>query len=110
TLNEQRRTLVVDPKAEVRLLIPYNNKGKVARRMAAGYLGITGIPVQATTDTERIKELLRIMDYLSAPIFSVESNFLTYGFDGWDSKIGPKGVRQLTDKGRNEIGELTILA
>jgi putative aldouronate transport system substrate-binding protein len=110
TLNEQRRTTAVDPKAEVRLLVPYNNKGKVARRLGSGYLFMTGIPTQATTDPERIKELLRILDYLTAPVFSVENNFLTYGIDGWDSQVGAKGQRQLTDKGRNEVGELIGLA
>jgi putative aldouronate transport system substrate-binding protein len=110
TLNEQRRTMAVDPKAEVRLLIPYNNQSKAARRLGAGYLFMTGIPTQATGDADRIKELLRVLDYLTAPSFSVENNFLTYGIDGWDSTIGPKGVRQLTDKGRNEVGELIGLA
>jgi putative aldouronate transport system substrate-binding protein len=110
TLNEQRRTTAVDPKAEVRLLVPYNNKGKVARRLGSGYLFMTGIPTQATTDPERIRELLRILDYLTAPVFSVENNFLTYGIDGWDSQVGAKGQRQLTDKGRNEVGELIGLA
>jgi putative aldouronate transport system substrate-binding protein len=110
TLNEQRRTMAVDPKAEVRLLIPYNNQGKAARRLGAGYLFMTGIPTQATSDPDRVKELLRVLDYLSAPPFSIENNFLTFGIDGWDSKIGPHGVRQLTDKGRNEVGELIGLA
>jgi putative aldouronate transport system substrate-binding protein len=109
-LSEQRRTSAVDPNAEVRLLIPYNNKGKVLRRLGSGYNGMTAIPVEATTDPERIKELLRILDYLSAPVFSVENNFLTYGINGWDSKAGSNGVLQLTDKGRNEIGELVGIA
>jgi putative aldouronate transport system substrate-binding protein len=109
-LPEQKRAMAIDPKVQVRVLIPYNNQGKVAPRLSNGYAAITGIPTQATADPDRIKELLRILDYLSAPSFSVESNFLTYGIDGWDSKIGPKGVRQLTQKGQNEIGELTILA
>jgi putative aldouronate transport system substrate-binding protein len=109
-LPEQSRALVINPNVQVRVLIPYNNQGKVTRRLSNGYAAITGIPTQATTDPDRIKELLRILDYISAPAFSVENNFLTYGIDGWDSKIGSNGVRQLTDKGRNEIGELTILA
>src|SRR5579884_502091 len=107
---EQQMAQIADPKAEVRLLVPYNNQGKVARRLNSGYSAITGIPTQATGDSDRIKELLRVLDYLSAPAFSVENNFLTYGIDGWDSKIGSNGIRQLTNRGQNEIGELTVLA
>jgi putative aldouronate transport system substrate-binding protein len=108
--DEQKRAQVVDPHALVHILVPTNNQGKYTRYLAAGYAGTTGIPSRATSDPDRIKELLRVLDYLSAPPFSLESNFLTYGIDGWDSVINSHGVRQLTSKGQDEIGELTVLA
>jgi putative aldouronate transport system substrate-binding protein len=107
---EQKNAQVVDPNAQVHILVPTNNQGKYTRYLSTGSTGMTGIPSQATSDPDRIKELLRILDYLSAPAFSLEWNFLTYGFDNWDSTIGSHGVRQLTSKGQNEIGELTVLA
>ncbi|HZR41124.1 MAG TPA: extracellular solute-binding protein [Ktedonobacteraceae bacterium] len=107
---EQQRSMAITPNSEVRVLVPTNNQGKVTRFLSTGYAAMTGIPAQATGDADRIKELLRIVDYISAPTFSIESNFLSYGIDGWDSKVGSNGLRQLTDKGRNEMGELTTLA
>jgi putative aldouronate transport system substrate-binding protein len=105
-VGEQFRSHAVDPNAEVRLLVPFNNQGTCVRHLGVGYFGKTGIPTNATSDPERIKELLHVLDYISAPPFSVENNFLTYGINGWDSTIGANGIRQLTDKGRNEIGEM----
>ncbi|MBO0794272.1 MAG: extracellular solute-binding protein [Ktedonobacteraceae bacterium] len=107
---EQRRAKVINPKADIHIMVPMNNQGKVTRYLDAGYLGTTGIPTNATTDPERIKELLRILDYLTAPVFSVENQFLTYGISGWDSSVGKNGLQQVNDRGLNEIGELVGLA
>ncbi|MBO0780542.1 MAG: extracellular solute-binding protein, partial [Ktedonobacteraceae bacterium] len=107
---EQRRARVINPKADIHIMVPMNNQGKVTRYLDAGYLGTTGIPTNATTDPERIKELLRILDYLTAPVFSVENQFLTYGISGWDSSAGQNGLQQVNDRGLNEIGELVGLA
>src|SRR5947209_9781848 len=75
--------------------------------MSRGCLGVTGIPSSGGSNTDRVKELLHILDYLAAPTFSAEANFLTLGIDGWDNKVGSKGVKALTPTGTNEIGSLT---
>lgn len=106
---EQQHCMIIDPNAEVRVLVPMNNQGKYTHTLATGYAAMAGIPSGATGDAERIKELLRVLDYISAPAFSAENNFLTYGLPGWDSTT-VKGTQQLTNKGTNEIGELVTLA
>lgn len=108
-VGEQRRSRIINPKAEIHIMVPMNNQGKVTRYLDMGYLGLTGIPTNATSDPERIKELLRIMDYLCAPPFSSENLFLSYGIDGWDSTV-KGGLQQLTNRGMNEIGELLGLS
>ncbi|HLZ64108.1 MAG TPA: substrate-binding domain-containing protein [Ktedonosporobacter sp.] len=107
---EQTRTRQVTPTAKPEILVPNNNQGKYNRFLGSGYVGITCIPSKATSDPERIKELLRIMDYLDAPTFSLESNFNSYGIDGWDSSVGKNGLRQTNDKGKNEVAELLNIA
>lgn len=107
---EEQRSKVVNPNAEIHIMVPQNNQGKFTRYLAVGFLGMTGILTNATTDPERIKELLRVMDYLTAPVFSVEQQFLAYGLDGWDSALNKAGLRATNDRGKNEIGELFSLA
>lgn len=107
--SEQRNTQSADPNAQVHLLVPTNNQGTYTRYLGSGFYGMAGIPTRATSDPDRIKELLRILDYLAAPIFSVESNFLTYGIDNWNSTVDAHGMRHAASGGRDEIGELTAV-
>jgi putative aldouronate transport system substrate-binding protein len=99
----------LNPNADVGVLVPFaaNTGGKANYWMSRGFLGFTGIPSSVGSNTDRVKELLHILDYLAAPTFSAEANFLTLGIDGWDNKAGPKGVKALTPTGTNEIGNLT---
>ncbi|HLZ64496.1 MAG TPA: extracellular solute-binding protein [Ktedonosporobacter sp.] len=99
-------TKAIDPTADVAIMVPpAANGGKAVHWFGPGFYAFTGIP-SAISDPERIKELLRIMDYLSAPSFSVENNFLQYGIDGVDNTSAANGVRKLTDAGNKEIGDL----
>lgn len=69
-----------------------------------GFFGSVGIP-SSVTDEGRIKELLRIMDYLCAPFGSEESTFLRYGLDE-DHDVQPDGSLSLNDKGTADISAL----
>ncbi|MGI8690053.1 MAG: extracellular solute-binding protein [Thermomicrobiales bacterium] len=71
-----------------------------------GFGSIAGIPAKDGKDPERVKELLRILDYFSAPFGSEEYNFLTFGIAGVHHTVQPDGTRILNDRGRAEIGEL----
>ena len=61
-------------------------------------------------DQNRVKELLRILDYMAAPFGSEEYNFLNYGIEGVDSQRDPAtGALTLTDPGLAERGDLVYV-
>ncbi len=89
-------------------MIPFGaNGGEGVFWLEPGFNGSTAIPSSAGSDPERVKELLRILDYLAAPLFSAEGTFIHYGVDGWDDTVGSDGVRVATPTGQKEIGDLT---
>ncbi len=107
-----RRALTkrLTPSAEVFGLIPPGHDGGTAVTQAgAGHVGFTGIPARVGRDRERVRELLRILDYLAAPFGSEERVFLASGIEGVHHTVRPDGVRVLNDKGRAEIGDLANL-
>lgn len=110
-LYDQRTKIkTLNSNADVGVLVPFGaDGGKANYWLSSGFLGFTGIP-SSVTDSERVKELLRILNYLAAPVFSEEANFISLGIDGWDNKIGKHGVKALTPTGTNEIGSLTNVA
>jgi putative aldouronate transport system substrate-binding protein len=63
----------------------------------SGSFGITAI---RKASPERVKEILRIMNFLAAPIGSEEYLLLHYGVKGVDYNIDESGNPTLTDKGR----------
>ena len=69
-----------------------------------GYFGSMGIPA-SVTDEGRVKELLRIMDYLCAPFGSEESNFLRYGLEEHHD-VQPDGSFVRNDKGAADMSAL----
>jgi putative aldouronate transport system substrate-binding protein len=100
----------VNPEADVGILVPPGaDGGKGSYWLSTGFSGFTAIP-SSISDPNRIKELLRILNYLAAPTFSVEWNYITLGIDGWDNQPGPNGSRAVTTKGSKEIGSLTNVA
>ncbi len=100
----------LNPDADVGVLVPFGATGGPASYwLSRGFLGSTGIP-SSISDPNRVKELLRILNYLAAPIFSEEATFLSLGIDGWDSRVGSNHIRALTPTGTNEIGSLVNVA
>ena len=69
-----------------------------------GFFGSMGIP-SSVKDEGRIKELLRVMDYLCAPFGSEESNFLRYGL-AEHHDVKPDGSMVKNDKGASDISAL----
>lgn len=104
--DQRTKIKTLDSNADVEILVPFAaNGGKASYWLSSGFSGFTGIP-SSVSDSGRVKELLHILDYLAAPKFSVEANFLSLGIEGWDSKVGKNGVQSLTPTGTNEIGSL----
>src|SRR5262249_12787805 len=56
-------------------------------------------------DKERVKELLRIQDWMAAPFGSEEYTFHRFGLEGLHYEL-KNGLPTLNDKGRADIGPL----
>ena len=85
---------VLDP-----LIMPGHDGGESVTYKTPGYFGFTAISAEAAQDEERLHELLRILNYLTAPFGSEEYNFLVYGIPGVHSEELPEGGFSLTDQG-----------
>jgi putative aldouronate transport system substrate-binding protein len=104
TRSEAKR---VNPAANVGALVPPGfDGGKGVTYNGTGFGSIAAIPAKLGRDPERVKELLRVLDYFSAPFGSEEYNFLTFGVEGAHHTLQPDGTRILNDRGRAEINEL----
>ncbi len=70
--NADRNQLrLIEPTADLMVMVPFGaNGGDGVFWEDPGFNGSTAIPTQS--DPEQVKEMLRILDYLAAPLFSVE--------------------------------------
>ncbi len=91
----------------VPLVPPGHDGGQPSVHLAPGFFSISAIPARVGRDRERVKELLRVLDFFSAPFGSEERNFLAYGIEGVHHEARPDGNRIINDLGRAERGGLT---
>lgn len=102
------RFRAIDPNnaAAVILVPPGFDGGKPAVERSQGFFGMSCIPATIGKDKERVKELLRVVDYCSAPFGSEEYTFLRWGLPGvhYDLK---NGAPIANDLGKTEIGSLS---
>jgi putative aldouronate transport system substrate-binding protein len=104
------RTRQVTPTAEVIGLVPPGHDGGAGVTYnTSGYFGLAAIPAKAGRDKERVRELLRILDYYAAPFGSEEWTFLNYGLEGVHHEVKPDATRELGDLGKKELGDLWSL-
>jgi putative aldouronate transport system substrate-binding protein len=105
------KLLQVHPNAQLSVLTPFPANGSQANHwMGTGYNAGAGIPSAVGGDENRVKELLRILDYIAAPYFSIEFNYLYLGVDSWDNTTNTNGLKIVTPRGQNEIGDLANIA
>ncbi|MDN5725329.1 MAG: extracellular solute-binding protein [Propionibacteriales bacterium] len=72
-----------NPKADVTPILPMGHDGgKYTFWSSPGFYALIAISAQAAENEERLGEILRIMNYLRAPIASEEGFFLRYGTEG----------------------------
>ncbi|HWK80211.1 MAG TPA: hypothetical protein VNP95_05570 [Thermomicrobiales bacterium] len=103
SLQVQARKL--NPNADFAPLVSASANGVPGVTYAGpGYFGSMGIPA-SVTDEGRVKELLRIVDYLCAPFGSEESNFLRYGLTEHHD-VQPDGSFVRNDKGAADMSAL----
>ncbi len=100
----------ITPTANVTGLVPPGHDGgKATTDNTNGFFGFAAMPAKIGRDRERVKELLRVVDYFAAPFGSEESAFLGNGIEGVHHEIKPDGTRVRNDLGRAEIGDLNSL-
>ncbi len=105
------RKLQNNPKINITPLVPPGfDGGKSVIDLTAGFSGIPAIPAKVGKDPERVKELLRVVNYLAAPFGSEEWIFLNYGIEGVHHTVQADGTRIKTDLGNVEIGDLPNLS
>lgn len=66
-------------------LIPPGRDGGIASLyQSSGIFGMYSIPAKVGKSKARVRELLRILNYVGAPFGSEENTFMTYGIEGWN--------------------------
>jgi putative aldouronate transport system substrate-binding protein len=96
-----RRGLQRNPPVNFLALPPFaaHDGGKPTHFLSAGFLGATALKAASP---ERVKELLRILNWLAAPFGSQEDLLLTSGIPEIDYKVDDKGNPVLTDRGNTD--------
>jgi putative aldouronate transport system substrate-binding protein len=94
------RGLQQSPPTNFDLIQPFSSDAntKVQSYITGGYIS-TNVMKKASPD--RIKELLRIVDYLAKPFGTQEDLLITYGLAPADYTIGPDGNPMLTADGKS---------
>jgi putative aldouronate transport system substrate-binding protein len=110
-LDAQQRAIVqINPTARIRGLVPFGHDGgQGVTYNTQGFYGFTAIPAKVSKDKERVRELLRILNYHAAPFGSEEWTFLSYGLEGVHHTIQPGGTRNSTEQGKREIPGLKLV-
>lgn len=97
----------ITPTANVTAWVPPGfDGGKPVFHNFPGYNSVAVIPAKVGKDTERTKELLRVLDYFAAPVGSEEYIFLKNGIEGVHFTRSADGTPTRTDLGNAEIGDL----
>jgi putative aldouronate transport system substrate-binding protein len=94
------RGLQQSPPTHFDMLLPFSADAntKVQSYITGGYIS-TNVMKKASPD--RVKELLRIMDYLAKPFGTQEDLLITYGLAPADYTVGPDGNPTLTPDGKS---------
>jgi putative aldouronate transport system substrate-binding protein len=94
------RGLQQDPPTHFDIILPFSADAntKVQSYITGGYIS-TNVMKKASPD--RVKELLRIMDYLAKPFGTQEDLLITYGLAPADYTIDPDGNPKLTADGKS---------
>jgi putative aldouronate transport system substrate-binding protein len=89
------------PPVKVRTIQPFaHDGGKPTWHQFHAAIGITAIK---KNPPERVKEILRILNYFAAPFGSQESRLLEYGLEGVHFQYDAQGNPIKTDKGRADL-------
>jgi putative aldouronate transport system substrate-binding protein len=95
----------LNPPGKLHIAHPFSRDGstKPIFHMGPGYFGIVAIK---KADPERIKELLRVLNYFAAPFGSSEYLAINFGVEGTDFTRDASGNPTLTDKGKSDVNSM----
>jgi putative aldouronate transport system substrate-binding protein len=90
-----------DPEAKPRAVLPFNKDGT---GRAAQYIGLgsTGTIALKKASPDRIKELLGVLNYVTAPVGTTEALLMQYGVEGADYTRDANGNPAPTQQGLND--------
>jgi putative aldouronate transport system substrate-binding protein len=91
-----------NPDARLRVIHPFSADGKAKPIYHQGPSNF-GISYFKKGSDERVKLVLRVLDYIAAPFGSQERTLLDYGAEGVHFNRDAAGTPVLTDKGRAEV-------
>ncbi len=94
------RGLTQNPSTHFDIIMPF---GADAKTKAQSFLtgGFNATNVMKKSSPDRVKELLRILDYLAKPFGTQEDLLISYGLSPDDYTIDSNGDPQLTKDGKN---------
>jgi putative aldouronate transport system substrate-binding protein len=92
------RSNAADPEFKPRAVLPFNKDGT---GRAAQYIGLgsTGTIALKKASPDRIKELLGVLNYVTAPVGTTEALLMQYGVEGQDFTRDPNGNPVPTQQG-----------
>jgi len=86
----------------------YEGGGPARARLDSGYYGMAALPKTASPD--RIRTLLKVLDWIAAPAGTAEFLLRQYGLEGRDHTIDADGILQQTPQAGSEIVILGYLS
>lgn len=88
------------PGFSVNAFVPFaHDGGKAIQHLESGFFSLTAIK---KGDEDRVKELLRVLNFFAAPYGSKESLLTSFGVEGVDWKRNPEGFPVQTKQGKLE--------
>src|SRR5579859_4698273 len=91
-----------NPSARLRVIHPFSADGKSKPIYHTGPSNF-GMSFIKKGSVDRVKLLLRVLNYIAAPFSSQEWALLNYGVEGTHFNRNPQGVPVLTEKGKAEV-------
>jgi putative aldouronate transport system substrate-binding protein len=93
----------MEPPSNIVLVPPFSADGQSKPVYYFGRPNF-GITLVKKASDARVKEMLRILNFIASPFGSIEHNLLFYGVDGKDYNYDDQNNPVLTDQGHAEIG------
>lgn len=91
-----------NPAARLRVIHPFSADGKAKPIYHTGPSNF-GISFVKKASDDRVRLVLRVLNYIAAPFGSAERTLLDYGVEGVHYNRNPQGIPVLTDKGKSEV-------